>query len=184
MNKYLKSLLILLCIFITFVIISCKSTDSEIQSPKSKIQEVTILTYSGNEFPKPTGYINDYTNTIDQNYEDKISSEITKVKEETDAEIVVIAVDSLEGKSIDDYTLELFNTWQVNRYGIILLLSMKEQKIRITTGYDMENVITDDIANSIINDVIIPKFQESNFNEGIYQGVKKISDYILAYESK
>jgi len=90
-------------------------------------------------------------------------------------------MDSLEGKSIDGYTLELYNTWQVSRYGIILLLSMNEHKIRITTGYDMEKVITDEIANSILNDVVIPKFQNNNYSDGIYQGVKKISEYILAY---
>jgi len=74
--------------------------------------------------------------------------------------------------------VELFNTWKVSRYGIILLVSMADKKLRITTGYDMEKIITDDIAKNIIDNVIIPQFQEGNVNEGIYQGVKKISEYI------
>lgn len=55
---------------------------------------------------------------------------------------------------------------------------MADKKLRITTGYDMEKIITDDIAKNIIDNVIIPQFQEGNVNEGIYQGVKKISEYI------
>jgi len=55
---------------------------------------------------------------------------------------------------------------------------MNGKKLRITTGYDMKQVITNDIAKLIIDNVIVPKFKESNYNEGIYQGVKKISEFI------
>jgi uncharacterized protein len=185
MKKYLKFVFILLVIIIILISISCKNNKSEINKPEiissSETKEETFLTYSGDEFPKPIGYVNDYANIVDKSYEEKISSEINKVKDKTDADVVVITIDSLEGKSVEDYTSELFNTWEVSRYGVILLISFNDKKLRISTGYDMEKAITNDNAKSIIDDVIVPKFRESNYNEGIYQGVKKISEYILAY---
>jgi uncharacterized protein len=180
MKKYLKFISILLLIITILISVSCKSTKSEISSV-NEIEESLFLTYTGDEFPKPAGYVNDYEDLIDKNYEDKILSEIKEVKEDTEAEIVIVIIKSLEGKGIDDYTLELYNTWKISRYGIVLLISIDEKELHITTGYDMENVITDDIAKGIINDVIIPEFRESNYSEGIYQGVKKISEYVLAY---
>lgn len=172
-----KISLILLIISLILIFPSCK--------PASVLEKETtievFMTYSGEEYPKPTGYINDYLDMVDTSYEDKILSEIKKVKEETNAEILVVTIESLEGKSIDDYTLELYNTWHVSRYGIILLLSLEGKGLRITTGYDMEKVITNDIAKSIIDDVIMPELRKGNIEEGMYQGVKKISEYILTY---
>lgn len=183
MKRFFNALLILLFTLIILIPTSCKvtiSTSNTVETITSVIEttEEAFLTYSGEEFPKPIGYVSDYENIIDQGYEDKIMAEVKKVKEETNADIVVVTIKSLEGKSIDDYTLELFNTWGINSYAVILLISMDERKLRITTGYDMEKVITNDIAKYIIDDVIVPKFKESNYNEGIYQGVKKISEFI------
>ncbi len=184
MKKYL-TILILLIIITVLISISCesdksKNTKTEIDSV-NETGEPDFLTYVGDEFPKPIGYVNDYTDLIDKSYEDKILSKIKEVKEKTDAEIVFITVASIDGKSIEDYTLELYNTWEVSRYGIILLISIEGRGIRITTGYDMEKVITDDIAESIIDDVIMPKFKQGDFDEGIYKGIEKISGYILTY---
>jgi len=185
MKKYLRFVSIFLIIITVLLLISCRSDESESTKTETvsvnEIEEPSFLTYIGDEFPKPFGYVNDYADLIDKNYEDSIFTEIKKVKEETDAEIVVITVESLDGRSIEDYTLGLYNAWHVSRYGIILLVSVDGRGLRITTGYDMENVITDDMAENILNEVIIPKLQEGDFNEGIYQGVKKISEYILSY---
>lgn len=185
MKKYLRFVFIFLIIITVLLLISCRSDKFESVETETgsvnETEEPSFLTYIGDEFPKPVGYVNDYADLIDKNYEDSILSEIKKVKEETDAEIVVITVESLDRRSIEDYTLELYNAWHVSRYGIILLVSVDGRGLRITTGYDMENVITNDISKSIIDDVIIPEFKESNFNEGIYQGVKDISGYILEY---
>jgi len=188
MKKYLKFIFIILIVSMILIIISCKNSETIISKEEvsslisSETEKEGFLTYSGGELPQSMGYVNDYSNLISQEYEDKILSEIKKVKEETDAEIVVVIIESLEGKSVDDYTLELFNMWKVSRYGLILLVSENDKIVRVTTGYDMEGVITDDIAGSIIDDVIVPKFQENNFNEGIYEGVKKISEYILTHD--
>lgn len=183
MKRFLNAIFILLFLGLILISTSCKgvtskSTIANVNSSVSETKEVAFLTYSGEEFPKPIGYVSDYENIIDQGYEDKIMAEVKKVKEETNADIVVVTIKSLEGKSIDDYTLELFNTWGINSYAVILLISMDEKKLRITTGYDMEKVITSDIAKYIVDDVIVPKFKQSDYSEGIYQGVMKISEFI------
>jgi len=82
MKKYLKFLFILLVIIIVLISISCKSSKNESAkaeiSSVSETEEASFLTYSVDEFPKPVGYVNDYSNIIEKDYEYKILSEIQK----------------------------------------------------------------------------------------------------------
>ena len=55
---------------------------------------------------------------------------------------------------------------------------MEERELRIEVGYGLEEVITDIEAGNIINNIIIPRFREENYEAGIYNGVIAISNEI------
>ena len=88
----------------------------------------------------------------------------------------------LGGKTIDEYAFGLFNNWGIGKEdknnGILLLVAEDERKVRIEVGLGLEVVITNDIAKQIIDELIIPKFQEGNFNQGIYDCVAELAEYI------
>ena len=168
-------------VFIFFKKYETESTIIKSLKRKDVKYETPILNYPGNEFHKKVELVNDYANILSKSYKDKIIQEIIKVKDETSVIIVIVTVGSLVVTNIDDYSLEMYNTLGLDRNGVLVTIAVRDKKIRITTGHDIRKVITNDIADSVINDIIIPKFKINEFNKGIYQGVKKISEYILSY---
>ena len=57
---------------------------------------------------------------------------------------------------------------------MILLVFLKDRKLRIETGYGLEGVLTDALCSSIINYEIVPLFKNGNFFEGIQAGITAI----------
>jgi len=190
MNKFLKSILILLVIFIVLISISCKSNNStsaetEVISSVSETEVKTTLTYYGDEFPQPVGYVNDFASIFEKEYIDKMENLITDLEKKTTAEIAVVTIDSLGDKSIETYAVKLFEAWGIGKKdinnGILFLVAMEERECRIEVGYGLENVITDVIAKHIIDEIVIPQFKEGKYELGSYECVKKIAEYILAF---
>ncbi|MDO5046866.1 TPM domain-containing protein, partial [Campylobacter sp.] len=100
----------------------------------------------------------------------------------TTNQVVVITLNSLQGKDISSYSLELGRHWAIGQKdkdnGVLLVVAPNEKEVRIEVGYGLEGVLTDAISNEIIQRVIIPKFKEGNFEQGILDGITKILDFI------
>jgi uncharacterized protein len=62
--------------------------------------------------------------------------------------------------------------------GAILLVARNDRAVRIEVGYGLEGVLTDATASRIVNDVIVPRFRQNDFNGGIVAGVDGIMKVI------
>jgi uncharacterized protein len=132
-------------------------------------------------YPDYSTMVNDFTGTLDSGWKSSIEDLCIKVRNETGAEIGVAVISDLQGITIEEYAVKLFEKWGVGKAdkdnGVLLLVSMQERKVRIEVGYGLEGVITDLEAGNIINDIIVPRFKENDYNAGVYDGV-----YALASE--
>jgi uncharacterized protein len=132
-------------------------------------------------YPDYSTMVNDFTGTLDPGWKSSIEDLCIKVRDETGAEIGVAVISDLQGITIEEYAVKLFEKWGVGKAdkdnGVLLLVSMQERKVRIEVGYGLEGVITDLEAGNIINDIIVPRFKENDYNTGVYDGV-----YALASE--
>ena len=85
---------------------------------------------------------------------------------------------SLEGDSVEDVAVRLEERWKVGRKGlsngVLLVVFLKERKLRIEVGYGLEPVITDAVAASIIRDVIAPRFREERYAAGLDAAVDAV----------
>jgi len=85
---------------------------------------------------------------------------------------------SLEGDSVEDVAARLEERWKVGRKGlsngVLLVVFLKERKLRIEVGYGLEPVITDAVAASIIRDVIAPRFREQRYAAGLDAAVDAV----------
>ena len=99
-------------------------------------------------------------------------------KEQTSIEVAVVTVSSLEGLTVEEYTLNLAQKWGVGDKekdnGIVVLVAPNERKIRIEVGYGMEPDLTDAQAGRIIQGTIIPYFKNNQMAEGVVIGVNTI----------
>jgi uncharacterized protein len=143
-------------------------------------------------YPDYSTMVNDFTGTLDAGWKSSIEDLCIKVRNETGAEIGVAVISDLQGITIEEYAVKLFEKWGVGKAdkdnGVLLLVSMQERKVRIEVGYGLEGVITDLEAGNIINDIIVPRFKENDYNAGVYDGVYALANEIykdqgLALES-
>jgi len=129
-------------------------------------------------FPTPTGYVNDFANIISESIQSQIESDLNQHKLNTGQEVSVVTIDSLEGDTIENASVELFSQWGIGTKekdnGVLLLIALKDRKLKIETGYGIEPILTDSRSGTIIRDVITPEFKKDDYDAGIKAGVAAI----------
>lgn len=125
-------------------------------------------------FPVLTGPIVDEANVLSYTAEQKISSILSTSQHQ----IVVTTLNSLEGKSIEEYGVELGRHWQIgekgNNNGVLLIVAPNEGYARIEVGYGLEGSLTDAVSSLIISQDMLPFLKEKNFEKAILLGVQDI----------
>jgi uncharacterized protein len=91
-------------------------------------------------------------------------------------QIVVLTIKSLEGDSLEDFSMRVAEKWKIgqkgNDNGAILIVSKNDRKIRIEVGYGLEGSLTDLTSGRIIRNVIVPYFKRGDFDAGVSNGVQ------------
>lgn len=140
----------------------------------------------GVEYPKPYGHVNDFANILPQDVAKMLETELRTYKEKTSIEISVVTVKSLEGLSVEDYTIELARHWGVGEKkkdnggekkkdnGVVFLIAPNERKARIEVGYGLEPDLTDAQSGRIMRDQIVPLFKKGKMADGVIAGVAGI----------
>jgi uncharacterized protein len=129
-------------------------------------------------FPALTGPVVDAANILPPETEARISQKLTALKAQSQRQVTVVTLASLEGYEIADYGYRLGRHWglgdKVRNDGAILIVAPKERKVRIEVGYGLEPVLTDGLSFLIINRQIVPNFKAGNFPAGIEAGTDAI----------
>ncbi|KKT35239.1 MAG: hypothetical protein UW24_C0012G0044 [Parcubacteria group bacterium GW2011_GWA2_44_12] len=126
--------------------------------------------------PDPSGYVNDFAGILTNRA--SLEQEIAQFEAETSNQIAVVTVNSLEGDTIENYAVRLFETWRIGEKnkdnGILLLIAPNEREVRIEVGYGLEGALTDITASAIIRNEILPQFKANNYSAGVRAGVEAI----------
>jgi uncharacterized protein len=126
------------------------------------------------EFPKPTGYVNDFAALLDAGARAELEALLRETEQATTAEIAVATVTSLDGLTVEEYANQLFQAWgigqQANDNGVLVLVAPNEREMRIEVGYGLEPVLPDGLAGEIIRTEFLPQFKSGDYSAGIRQG--------------
>lgn len=116
-------------------------------------------------------FVNDFAEILTKDDADKICTAGAALQKQTTAQAVVVTVEDLDGKEIDDYALELGRNWGVGdkekNNGIVVLLSESDREIYISVGYGLEGALPDSKTGRIIDNYGIPCFENDNFSAGL-----------------
>ncbi len=136
--------------------------------------------------PALTGRIVDNANIISRKDEAEINAFLENVENSTGAQVAVLTINSLEGESLEDFSMKVAEKWKLGQKdkdnGALVLVALKERKVRIETGYGLEGILTDTKCGLILRNVIIPEFRNGDYSEGILKGVKNIAGLITNNE--
>ena len=138
------------------------------------------------DYPEYIGYVNDFAGIMDAASISDLETLIDEVEKNMGAEIAVVTIDSLEGITIEEYAVELFEYWGIGKAdednGILVLVALLDREVRIEVGYGLEGTITDLEAGRIIDEIMVPNFKQEDYNRGIYDAVITISNQIYGEE--
>ena len=129
--------------------------------------------------PPPKEYFNDYSATINRGTAQQLNRELEEFEKSTSNQIVVAIFPTMQtDTSIEDYAQQIFTAWKPGlknlNNGALLLVFMKEHKIRIQTGYGLEGALPDAICKRIIDDEIAPRFRTGDYNGGMIAAVQSM----------
>ena len=130
-----------------------------------------------------TSRILDNSGILSQPEKDSILTLIDQLEEEVGSQLGILTVDSLGKETLEEFSIRMARTLGFGRAthndGLLITVVTMERKIRIEVGTGLENIITDDIAGSIIRDEMAPSMRKGNYGQGIYLAVEEISKLII-----
>ena len=126
----------------------------------------------------PGRWVTDAAGIIDEAAEVRMTQKLQGLERATGHQMVVVTVPTLEGETIDQYTLRLANSWSVGRRehndGIVLLVAPNERQARIEVGLGLEDVVTNGFASSVLETDMIPRLRQGNYSGGITAGLDNL----------
>jgi len=126
--------------------------------------------------PVPTSeiYAQDYAQVLSRETRARINRLSSELSSRTGAQIAVVTIPSLEGESIEDYSLALFRKWGIGdrklNNGVLILLSVEEKKSRIEVGYGLEGALPDAKTGRIQDTAMRPGIAAGDYNTALMNG--------------
>ena len=134
------------------------------------------------EVPQLRGRVNDYANMLSPGASQRMEQALADFESSDSTQIVVLTVNSLEGESLEEYSIKVAEAWRVGQTkldnGAILLVAKQERKIRIEVGRGLEGVLTDLVSGRIIRGDISPYFKNNDYDAGITAGIFSIMQVV------
>lgn len=137
--------------------------------------------------PTLTGPVNDFANVVDPEHERELERRILALQKASGDVVVVATVPSIEPyTTIEEYAVKMFENGgkgigqKGKDNGALIVLAMKERKVRVEVGYDLEEFITDGFAGEIIREVMTPQFRNNAYGAGLVAGTTRIINRIAS----
>ncbi len=126
----------------------------------------------------PDGPVVDEAGLIPADAEAELDTGLREFFNQSGAALVVVTVNSLQGQSIEQAAHDTFGTLGIGdrqtHRGLLIFVAPADHSARIEVGCGLEATITDDVANTIMQDNIMPRFREADFVGGINSGADEL----------
>jgi uncharacterized protein len=137
------------------------------------------------DVPALRGRVNDYANVLQSNQVQSLESELAQLERDTGHQVAVLTVPTLEGEDIEGFSIRVAENWKIGKKGydngVILVVAVKDRRLRLEVGYGLEGVLPDAIAKRVTADYIVPYFRQQDYGGGIVAGIAAV-DKVLRKE--
>ncbi|MCW7493472.1 TPM domain-containing protein [Leptospira sp. 2 VSF19] len=139
---------------------------------------VTLAEILSYPVPKLERRVMDHAGILSEATVNQIESNLKQFEAETSNQIAVYTTPSLQGETIEDVSIEIFDEWKLGQKsknnGVLLIIAPNERKMRIAVGRGLEGALTDIQAKHIIRNELKPSFQSGDMDGGVTAGVNAI----------
>ena len=131
--------------------------------------------------PQLTQPVNDFAGVIDAQSAAAIDQLIRSLQQTTGDVVVVATVDTFQPYgSIQDYVVKMFENGgrgigqRGKDNGLLVLLAVKDRRVQVEVGYDLEQFITDGYSGEVSRQYMAPEFAQGRYGPGLLAGVRQI----------
>ncbi len=122
---------------------------------------------------RPLNHVVDLAGIINPNVESNLNQYLLELEQKTTAQMVILTVKSLEGESLEDFSLSVaHDRWKLGQKGkdngLLLLVSLDDRKYRFEVGYGLEGPLPDSLVGSIGRQFMVPYFKKGDYSTGIF----------------
>jgi uncharacterized protein len=125
--------------------------------------------------PELKRYVTDLAGILSSGDVEAIEQMLRQYDDSTSSQFVVLIVPSLEGESLEDFSLRVAEKNRIGRKGkdngLLFLVSVNDRKMRFEVGYGLEPVLTDAATAMIISEIVAPRFRTGNYAQGIHDAM-------------
>jgi len=133
---------------------------------------------AGNKFPEPSGPVNDFADVMTPPYEKRIGNFAKELLAKTGVTLVLVTIRDLGGSDPNEYANQLYNAWGIGKTGddrgVLILVSVREQKMRIRTGNGLKALLSPRQQGEIQDRFVAPLLKQNNYDDGLLNGVVAI----------
>ena len=129
--------------------------------------------------PALTARVIDATGTLDAAQTAALEAKLAALEQDKGAQVVVLMVPTTAPEDIAAYANRVGNAWKIGRRdvgdGLILLVALKDRRVRIEVAKTLEGAVPDIAAHRIIEDALMPFFRRGDFAGGLDAAVDQIA---------
>lgn len=127
---------------------------------------------------QPQARVNDYAQVLSEGAKAQLEQRLRAAEARTSNQVVVAIFEQLEGEDIADVGYRLGQQWGLGQQGrdngVLLLVAVKERRMRIEVGKGLEGALTDLESKIILDEVIRPAFAQGRYDDGVVLGAQAI----------
>jgi uncharacterized protein len=141
------------------------------------------------KIPDPVGniYVQDHAGILSSQDKKELEQLGRSLDDKTKAQISVLTVKGLDGKSVEDYAVDAFRKYRLGdkklNNGVLLLIDTKGRHIRIEVGYGLEGALPDGKVGRILDEYAIPYLKDEEPAKAAVNAYKKLyNEVALEYK--
>jgi len=132
--------------------------------------------------PALTARVTDETATLTGGQRASLEQTLQDFEAKKGSQISVLIVPTTRPETIEQFSMRVVEQWKLGRKrvddGALLIVAKNDRALRIEVGYGLEGVLNDATSSRIINEVIVPRFEQGDFRGGVSAGVDSMMNVI------
>lgn len=125
-------------------------------------------------FPRPLGYVSDYADLIESDWQNRIRQVCKELEDRTGIEMIVVTIATAGPYShAREYAEGLYKEWHIGaaqqERGMLLLASLKERQAVVVLGRSLLSAVGKPQLDELSTQYLIPMFKNARYGESLYR---------------
>jgi uncharacterized protein len=130
------------------------------------------------DVPALQARVTDIANVLSGSDRNQLEQKLANYEQRTGHQFAVLLIPSLEGESLEEYSMRVVETWRLGDKrrddGLLVLLALQERMIRIEVGYGLEGAVPDALTARVREQYMVPAFRRGDFSGGLNAGLEAL----------